>query len=59
MTDILYIVIPCYNEQEVLNETTKRLTVKMKHMIDENTISNGSRILYVDDGSKDNIWEMI
>lgn len=59
MTDILYIVIPCYNEQEVLNETTKRLTVKMKHMIDENTISNGSRILYVDDGSKDNTWEII
>lgn len=59
MTDILYIVIPCYNEQEVLNETTKRLTVKMKHMIAENTISNGSRILYVDDGSKDNTWEII
>lgn len=59
MTDILYIVIPCYNEQEVLNETTKRLTVKMKHMIDENTISNCSRILYVDDGSKDNTWEII
>lgn len=59
MTDILYIVIPCYNEQEVLNETTKRLTVKMKHMIDEKTISNGSRILYVDDGSKDNTWEII
>ena len=59
MTDILYIVIPCYNEQEVLNETTKRLTAKMKHMIDENTISNCSRILYVDDGSKDNTWEII
>ncbi len=59
MTDILYIVIPCYNEQEVLNETTKRLTVKMKHMIHENTISNCSRILYVDDGSKDNTWEII
>lgn len=59
MIDILYIVIPCYNEQEVLNETTKRLTVKMKHMIDEKTISNGSRILYVDDGSKDNTWEII
>ena len=59
MIDILYIVIPCYNEQEVLNETTKRLTVKMKHMIEENTISNGSRILYVDDGSKDNTWKII
>lgn len=59
MADILYIVVPCYNEQEVINETTKRLTLKITNMIDGGKISIHSKILYVDDGSKDDTWTII
>ena len=55
----LYIVVPCYNEQEVLFETNKRLLVKVNSMIDENKISDDSRICYVNDGSKDDTWQII
>ncbi len=57
--DILYIVVPCYNEQEVLPETQKRLTVKMEEMIQRQLISEKSRIVFVDDGSRDSTWEII
>lgn len=57
--DTLYIVVPCYNETEVLRETTKRLTDKMARMQAAGLISPDSRILYVDDGSKDGTWELI
>lgn len=57
--NILYIVVPCYNEEEVLYETTKRLTSKMSAMIDSNIISEKSRIMYINDGSKDNTWKLI
>ena len=57
--NILYVVVPCYNEEEVLNETTKQLTKKLKEMITKKTISEKSKILYVNDGSKDKTWEMI
>lgn len=57
--DTLYIVVPCYNETQVLRETTKRLTDKMDRMQQAGLISAGSRILYVDDGSKDGTWELI
>lgn len=56
---ILYIVVPCYNEQEVLGETTKRLTAKLSDMILSGVCSKESRILYVDDGSKDKTWQII
>lgn len=56
---ILYIVIPCYNEQEVLNETAKRLKEKMKYLMSKEDISKESRIMFVDDGSKDRTWEII
>lgn len=56
---ILYMVVPCYNEEEVLPETTKRLRKKLHTMIDSELISPMSRILYVDDGSKDNTWNLI
>lgn len=59
MDDILYIVVPCYNEQEVLAETTRRLTDKLNRMISDEKISGDSRILYVDDGSSDNTWGII
>lgn len=55
----LYIVIPCFNEQEVLNETTKRLTAIFKQLIKDNQIDKHSKILYVNDGSKDNTWDLI
>lgn len=55
----LYIVIPCYNEQEVLNETASRLKVKFNALLDKNIISNKSKILFVNDGSKDNTWSII
>lgn len=56
---ILYIVIPCYNEQEVIGETTRRLLIKLEEMIISGKCSDKSRILYVDDGSKDKTWELI
>lgn len=57
--DTLYIVVPCYNETEVLKETTKRLTDKLSRMQKEGLISADSRIMYVDDGSSDGTWELI
>ena len=56
---ILYIAIPCYNEQEVIGETTRRLLIKLEEMIISGKCSDKSRILYVDDGSKDKTWELI
>ena len=56
---ILYIVVPCYNEEEVLNETTKRLDEKLNTLISKKIISNKSRVMYVNDGSKDNTWNLI
>lgn len=59
MADILYIVIPCFNEEEVLTETTMRLTEKMRKMMESGKIADSSRILYVDDGSTDSTWHLI
>ena len=56
--DILYIVVPCYNEEEVLHETSKRLKEKMTTLINDRKISDKSRVLFVDDGSKDRTWEI-
>ena len=56
---ILYLVIPCYNEEPVLAETTSRLTDKLKRMIKNKLISPKSKIMYVDDGSKDKTWVLI
>lgn len=55
----LIMVIPCYNEQEVLTETTKRMAEKYESLMERGLISRDSRILYVDDGSKDRTWAMI
>ena len=55
----LYVVIPCYNEEEVLEETTKRLKEKMNSLIKEKKISKDSKVMYVNDGSKDNTWNLI
>ena len=56
---ILYIVIPCYNEEEVLEETTRRLDEKLNNLIKEKKISRKSKVMYVNDGSKDSTWELI
>ena len=55
----VYLVIPCYNEEEVLPETVKRLTVKMNSMIEAGRADKDSRMLLVDDGSRDRTWELI
>ena len=59
MSKILYVVIPCYNEQEVLRETAKRLREKFLSLIDAGKISTQSRIVFVNDGSKDSTWKII
>ena len=55
----IYLVLPCYNEEAVLHETSSRLKVKMNQLISENKISKDSRVTFVDDGSKDNTWSII
>ena len=57
--DILYLVIPCYNEEEVLEETTRQLKIKMEKLVKDKVISDKSRVMYVNDGSKDKTWELI
>ncbi|MBP3656758.1 MAG: glycosyltransferase family 2 protein [Clostridia bacterium] len=57
--NILYIVVPCYKEQEVLPETSKRLGEKMKALMDAGKISTKSRVMFVNDGSSDQTWPII
>lgn len=52
-------VIPCYNEEEVLKETASRLIEKYKSLIANDKISKNSRIVFVNDGSKDKTWDII
>ena len=59
MQELLYLVIPCYNEQEVLPETARRLAQKLGGMAAAGTISPHSRVLLVDDGSRDGTWQLI
>lgn len=59
MTKILYMVVPCYNEELVLGETSERLKAKYEQLISNNIISPKSRVVYVNDGSKDKTWEKI
>ncbi len=56
---VLYIVVPCYNEEEVLLETSKRLFAKCTQLIKAGKISENSHILFVNDGSSDTTWEKI
>ncbi|MEG1003686.1 glycosyltransferase family 2 protein [Clostridium sp.] len=55
----LYLVIPCYNEEEVLHETSSRLLTKMNKMIANKLIDPNSKILFINDGSKDKTWDII
>lgn len=56
---VLYLVIPCYNEQEVLPEASKQMLEKMNSLIGKGKISDKSKIVLVNDGSKDRTWEII
>jgi len=57
--NILYLVVPCYNEEEVLSHTSSVLKKKIDSLIKKNLISPNSKILFVDDGSKDRTWDII
>ncbi len=59
MPDILYFVVPCYNEEAVLPETSKRLLEKLDKLTLNGTVDKKSRILFVNDGSKDKTWDII
>ncbi len=59
MRPVLYVVVPCYNEQEVLPETSKRLKAKMTALIGAGRIDEKSRVMLTNDGSRDRTWEMI
>lgn len=56
---ILYIVIPCYNEEQVLPITSKLFYEEIKELISKNKVSEKSKILFVNDGSNDNTWSII
>ena len=56
---ILWIVIPCYNEQEVLPVTAPVFLKELKHLIETGRVSGKSRLLFVDDGSSDETWNII
>lgn len=55
----LYLVVPCYNEQEVLPETAKRLREKFTRLQEAGTVSPDSRVVFVNDGSGDDTWNII
>ena len=57
--NILYIVVPCYNEEAVLPETARRLLAKVNSLVSRGDIAPKSRILFVDDGSRDRTWALI
>ena len=55
----LYIVVPCYKEEAVLPETAKRLKKKLQALLEKEKISDKSRVMFVNDGSRDRTWEII
>lgn len=55
----LWLIIPCYNEEEILNLTISELNKKLQAMLSEGLISRESKMLFVDDGSKDKTWQII
>ena len=59
MDTVLYIVIPCYNEEKVLPLTAPLFLAKIEELVEKDLISKDSRVLFVNDGSKDKTWEII
>ena len=55
----LYIVVPCYNEEEALEPSATKLLDKLTELVDKGLVSKESRIVFVDDGSKDKTWSII
>ena len=55
----LYVVVPCYNEEAVLPETAKRLDAFLNGLISEGEIAPDSRVMWVDDGSRDRTWQVL
>ena len=55
----LYVVVPCYKEEAVLPETSRRLKEKLLKLMEEGKIAENSRVLFVNDGSRDRTWEII
>ncbi len=58
-TPILYIVIPCYNEEKVLPMTAPLFAEKIRTLAEKGKIHSNSKVLFVNDGSKDKTWEII
>ena len=56
---ILYMVVPCYNEEEMLHITSEKLEEKLRTLKNAGKISDDSRVVYVDDGSRDKTWNII
>ena len=56
---VLTIVVPCYNEQDVLSNTSEELSKVLRDLLDSRLISDKSAILFVDDGSRDDTWDLI
>lgn len=59
MIPVVYLIVPCYNEESVLPESSRRFREKFRQLIDQEQISPMSRICFVDDGSRDRTWELI
>ncbi|MBO4540348.1 MAG: glycosyltransferase, partial [Bacilli bacterium] len=55
----LYWIFPCYNEEECLPFTSKSILAHFSELVSQKVISEDSRIVFVDDGSKDNTWSLI
>lgn len=56
---VLWMVIPCYNEEEVLPETARRLKTELAGLVEKELISPDSRIAFIDDGSRDATWSLV
>lgn len=59
MTPVLYLVIPCYNEEQVLPLTSGKFKAKLDELIEAGKISGKSRVMFVNDGSKDTTWDIL
>ena len=59
MAPVLYLVIPCYNEEQVLPLTSGKFKAKLEELIDAGKISSDSRVMFVNDGSKDTTWDIL
>lgn len=55
----LFMICPCFNEEEILNDSINKLKAKMNELIDENMINKESKLVLIDDGSTDNTWKKI